>query len=194
VGIKIKLAAAAMALAAPSAADAAIIVAGKCDSVTASTGCLFQGNITGNTNPINLNSYKHTEAFYNFYNNVITSARPNIELNYLFDTDSTAGLITGAGTASGTWSTPGYLIDFIAVKAGNFFTLYQIDAASSGSWDTFDIPFNRNPARLSHIVFFGSAAAAGAVPEPASWAMMIGGFGMAGAAIRRRRKPVLAAA
>ncbi len=29
---------------------------------------------------------------------------------------------------------------------------------------------------------------AGAVPEPAAWAMMIGGFGLAGAALRRRRK------
>lgn len=28
---------------------------------------------------------------------------------------------------------------------------------------------------------------AGAVPEPASWAMIIGGFGLAGAAVRRRR-------
>jgi hypothetical protein len=32
-----------------------------------------------------------------------------------------------------------------------------------------------------------------AVPEPASWAMMIGGFGLAGAAVRRR-KPVVATA
>ncbi|WP_375392075.1 PEPxxWA-CTERM sorting domain-containing protein [uncultured Sphingomonas sp.] len=30
-------------------------------------------------------------------------------------------------------------------------------------------------------------SATGAVPEPASWAMMIGGFGLAGAAMRRRR-------
>ncbi|HLZ76839.1 PEPxxWA-CTERM sorting domain-containing protein [Phenylobacterium sp.] len=30
----------------------------------------------------------------------------------------------------------------------------------------------------------------GAVPEPASWALMIGGFGLAGAALRRRRKIV----
>jgi hypothetical protein len=29
----------------------------------------------------------------------------------------------------------------------------------------------------------------GAVPEPASWAMMIGGFGMLGAATTRARKP-----
>ncbi|WP_294391919.1 PA14 domain-containing protein [uncultured Sphingomonas sp.] len=33
----------------------------------------------------------------------------------------------------------------------------------------------------------------GAVPEPASWALMVGGFGMAGAALRRRRaQPLLA--
>ncbi len=28
---------------------------------------------------------------------------------------------------------------------------------------------------------------AGAVPEPASWALMIGGFGLIGSALRRRR-------
>lgn len=34
----------------------------------------------------------------------------------------------------------------------------------------------------------------GTVPEPASWAMMIAGFGLVGAAARRRRQPVLARA
>lgn len=36
---------------------------------------------------------------------------------------------------------------------------------------------------LSEIIF---ADATGAVPEPATWALMIGGFGMAGAMLRRR--------
>jgi hypothetical protein len=33
----------------------------------------------------------------------------------------------------------------------------------------------------------GVAGGTGGVPEPASWALMIGGFGLAGAALRRRR-------
>ncbi len=34
------------------------------------------------------------------------------------------------------------------------------------------------------------ATAAGGVPEPATWALMIGGFGLAGASLRRRRAVV----
>ncbi|MBS0335062.1 MAG: PEPxxWA-CTERM sorting domain-containing protein [Proteobacteria bacterium] len=37
-------------------------------------------------------------------------------------------------------------------------------------------------------------ATPGAVPEPAEWALMILGFGAAGAALRRRRRVALAAA
>lgn len=41
-----------------------------------------------------------------------------------------------------------------------------------------------NAYALGEVQFTGAAVAG--VPEPASWAMMIGGFGMAGAAMRRR--------
>lgn len=36
-------------------------------------------------------------------------------------------------------------------------------------------------------VFFDGVSVTGSVPEPASWALMIGGFGLAGVALRRRR-------
>ncbi len=186
--LKLAIQAAALALGAlPVIAQAGPIVAANCNSVASPAGCLFQGNINSNPNPANANGYKNAEALYNLFNDTHPSANPDITLNYLFDTDSTAGLITGGGTASGTWSLPGYQVDFIAVKAGPYFVLYQIAAAASGTWDTFDIPYNNNPRELSHIVFFGQESA---VPEPAAWGMMIGGFGLAGAAVRRRKTRV----
>ncbi len=174
----------------PAAALAGPIVEANCNSVASPAGCLFEGNINNNPNPLNANSYKNAEALYNLFNDTHPSANPDITLNFLFSTDITGGLITGAGTASGTWSLPGYLVDFVAVKAANNFLLYQISPASSGSWNTFDIPYNNNPHALSHMMFFGQA---NPVPEPAAWGMMIGGFGLAGAAMRtRRRKAALA--
>lgn len=168
---------------APVVAHAGPIVAGKCDSVASPAGCLFEGNINNNPDPMNANSYKNAEALYNQLN------LPDITLNYLFDTDTTGGLITGGGTASGTWALPaGYLVDFIAVKAANYFVLYQVDPSAPHNWDTFDIPYKNNPHDLSHLVFFGSQA--NAVPEPAAWGMLIGGFALAGAAIRRRKVAV----
>lgn len=60
--------------------------------------------------------------------------------------------------------------------AGTFTSLTFID--SSENWHGFTV---------------GIGAPAGAIPEPASWALMIGGFGMIGAALRRRRGARVAA-
>jgi hypothetical protein len=48
--------------------------------------------------------------------------------------------------------------------------------APDGVWNSGSITFTYTPS------------GAGAVPEPATWAMMIGGFGMVGGAMRRRQK------
>jgi hypothetical protein len=53
---------------------------------------------------------------------------------------------------------------------------HQNDELNSGSWYDADVQ-----ATLVQTVV------AGGVPEPASWALMIGGFGMSGAMLRRRR-------
>jgi hypothetical protein len=168
-----------------SPASASTVVAANCVSVTASAGCLFSGNINDNPNAGNVNSYKNAEAAYNLFNDTHATANPDITLNLLGGTDSGfPGSWTGSGTSSGTWNLAGYLVNFIAVKAANNFVLYQITPASSGTWDTFDIPFNRNPPAVSHLMFFGTKG--GTVPEPAAWAMMLAGFGLVGSAMRRR--------
>ena len=69
---------------------------------------------------------------------------------------------------------------------------------NSGSHTSADIALvNHNTIRsgndfvLDDIAF--GATRPGGVPEPASWALMIGGFGMAGAMLRRRRAVAVAA-
>lgn len=49
--------------------------------------------------------------------------------------------------------------------------------------------FAADPANSTRMMAYqvGPASSASAVPEPASWVMMIGGFGMVGAGMRRRR-------
>jgi hypothetical protein len=139
----------AMSFAVPASAAVSIVV-GNCVSVTDSAGCLYDGNIAPNT-------VLETEADYNLYNDTNVSAQPDIDLNYLGKDDSGFGTVSfgDASLSFGTWSTPGYLVDFIAVKAGNNFVLYKLaTAASTGNWDTLDIPFRRNPRELSHIAFF----------------------------------------
>jgi len=57
----------------------------------------------------------------------------------------------------------------------------DFSALTSNSWD------NTGNA-VGDAWFKASFDSAGGVPEPASWAMMLGGFGMVGGALRSRRK------
>jgi hypothetical protein len=70
------------------------------------------------------------------------------------------------------------------------------------SWDWAQrVTFDFGGAKVNRVILSSSQnsfevdnlAVSGAVPEPATWAMMIMGFGLAGAAMRARRSGVLAA-
>ncbi|WP_243445868.1 PEPxxWA-CTERM sorting domain-containing protein [Polymorphobacter arshaanensis] len=60
---------------------------------------------------------------------------------------------------------------------GNVTAFYMIDAGAST--DVLTLNYNAS----SNAVLYST----GTVPEPASWALMIAGFGMVGAGLRRRR-------
>jgi hypothetical protein len=157
------------------------VIESACVAASEPEGCTFLGNV-------NLSHVAEIQSVYNGLDPARYDAP--ITLNYLANTEDAdflalGGSLTGVPGTSGTWSLPGYLVDFLAVKSGDHFTLYKLPtAASSGSWTTADMAFlhNGTPQVLSHIVFFG-----GAVPEPGSWVMMIAGFGLVGAVVRRRR-------
>ena len=174
-------------------AMATSVVAGRCVSVSDANGCNFTGNIAPNF-------VAATQTAYNIYNNTVPSANPDIVLKYIGQSDGGFGTISGSAT-SGGWSTPGYLVQFLAVKASNEFVLYKLATpASSGFWNTFNITNKRGIAQgLSHLTYFGIAddgggdGAGGVVPEPATWALLLSGFGMVGFASRRRRAAAVAA-
>jgi len=190
--IVLAAAAAAFSSAPALAVSGVSIVTGECASVTDAHGCLFQGNVAPLTAP-------DVPLVYNLFNDTNPAAGLDIAMTYLYKSDDAGFAGTVTGSTSGSWATPD-AVGFIAVKAANYFVLYQLAApATSGNWSTLDIPFNRNPHGLSHIAFFSAPGGTDigigpgpGVPEPASWALMIAGFGMVGTALRRR-KAVLAA-
>lgn len=110
--------------------------------------------------------------------------------------DGNAGLFSLSGVSpaslSGTWDVldNSVLIKYITVKAANSFALYELSGqgANSGVFTTLGL-LNKggNQPVVSHISFW-QADGAPAVPEPATWAMMIVGFAGIGFAMRRRNK------
>ncbi len=91
---------------------------------------------------------------------------------------------------SGTWSSPGP-VDFITVKAGNQYAVYEVGGATSGTWNTLGLTVgNGNTPELSHITFWtapkgyegpgGGGGDSSAVPEPTTMALLFGGLGVLG--------------
>lgn len=85
-----------------------------------------------------------------------------------------------------------FKVGFYAVKSGSGqVALYGLNPAVEDF-----VAFNTRIANkkgqllgISHVTLFGATIGNGnAVPEPATWAMMIMGFGATGAMIRRRRQ------
>ncbi len=181
---KLFLAAAAIVFGAMPATAAPIFVvsAAQCINVAHANGCKFDGNMGNQAHA------DETEAAYNLFNNTNPSADPDITLNFFGQTD---GSFAGNGQTSGTWATS-FFVEFLVVKASNEFVLYKLATpAKSGFWNTFNITNKKGvPHGLSHLAFLGSDGFdpdGGGVPEPATWAMLLSGFGMVGFAARRRR-------
>lgn len=85
-----------------------------------------------------------------------------------------------------------WFVSYYAVKAGpNQIQLFGIAPASKGFTATNSriLVGRGNIANISHVTFFGAPGGA-VVPEPSAWALMLLGFGGAGAMLRRRKTAI----
>jgi len=72
-------------------------------------------------------------------------------------------------------------------KGGGQSAIYKIDLSDPTSIINI---IDKNPGGTSNAVLFSTAPFTGGVPEPATWALMIMGFGAIGATMRHRRAKV----
>ena len=182
------------------AATAALTVLASASSASAATYLISRtigtGSVNGTitTNAIGVLSNANITAF----NLTLNDGTGSIVINQ----SNAAVAISGtAFTATAT----GLFFDFGA--SGNQYALFQNPSIGSGKNDfclqtagCFDFSgagenvdvsstFPGQVNRLRGNVQIG-AVQSGAVPEPATWAMMIGGFGAIGGAMRYRRRKV----
>lgn len=96
----------------------------------------------------------------------------------LFFNNTLAATYTQGIDGAGVFKKPFVTQSVSFLATSNFTTIRFVEGLGSNGGN------GSNDPMIDGVSFQG--AAAGAVPEPASWAMMIGGFGMIGAAMRRR--------
>jgi hypothetical protein len=89
---------------------------------------------------------------------------------------------------------------FTRSSSGWYYTDWTTEAIAVTPGDSYELALLANDcpygghAGYAYLDGFGAVIPpAGGVPEPATWAMLIAGFGMTGAVVRRRRKGLAAA-
>lgn len=95
-----------------------------------------------------------------------------------FDQDGNSlGIKTGDHADAGQTGETGEDRFYGAINAGGISRIFIKNAAGG--------------IEVDHVQYGREAAVTGAVPEPATWAMMIAGFGLIGGALRRRQAPAV---
>lgn len=186
--MKLKLLAAAAIMAAAVPANATLLVNGSFDADLAGWTVGRTGGTTGFVSPnsvwFNLAApaaqfRTGVSNFYTLSQSVVTTIGERYRLTYfVLNQDSTFNqfdVTTGAVTSSTSFEGPfegfvSFTQDFIATSETS---LVQFAVRHGGVKDNW--------------LFVDDVSLVNVIPEPESWAMLIAGFGLIGAAARRRR-------
>lgn len=101
-----------------------------------------------------------------------------IDTGSLYAVDAATGIGTFLGSTDGADETLDFGWAGVLYGHGDDGFLYTIDTATLAATQI---------AATTPTLVFGMAVAPGAIPEPATWAMLVLGFGVLGAGMRRRR-------
>jgi hypothetical protein len=184
------LAAATAAVAAPSAASAATIVGGFAAGLV---------NVKSSLQPIGAGS------IFTNGGSVVLGSSGDMSSIGLFVPFTTSSLTATAGSAVSFSSAFGSFVGTVGsvVAGAGYVSIYTLgDFTPAGTLSGYtagksSIQFTFNQAGGAGADISGSftfASPPSGVPEPASWGMLIAGAGMAGAAVRRRRREKVAVA
>jgi len=160
------------------------------------------------TNSFTLSSTTTITGFtfggWTFAGDTMTSVDWGISSSVDYAISGTASLTKGSGGTNGMGYDVyeyGSLIAPLTLAAGTYYFGLQNVVTSGnayGYWDVNNGPsvaFENQLGNVNGYLSAGSNSTAftllsSGVPEPASWAMMLGGFGLVGGAMRRRRASV----
>ena len=142
------------------------------------TGCVFNGNDNDHAAP-------EIEEAYN--EDHVEGPGPAI-----LQLGEFIGKIDGINSQTYGWDLDdvdgwdGTAAKFVIVKSSGQFKLFQLTTADVIGDASGFIPQGQGFKDISHLSFYAGIAST-VVPEPATWALMLLGFGAAGAVVRRRR-------
>jgi hypothetical protein len=169
----------------PSTASATVtLAAGEegCDLFSAQ-GCLFDWSGGGGGGG-DFDDPALIVAAYNAVHNATPAPEDLPTLTFL-------GKSGEGSSTSMTFTDLPFEVSFYAVKSATQFILFGLDTPTD-SFTAYNTRIANKKGKLqdiSHVTFFGAPSTPpGGVPEPAAWALMIFGFGAAGAALRASRR------
>ena len=175
-----------------TAASAAVVVASgtipsSLTSLTPPTSFTIGANLSGGSGSFGPTYYTFTTTMASLFNGQISSIEDATgiqNINFMAPTLTAGSSGTGATLATFMETSVDPNPETWAIKPANAVLL------AAGTY-TIDVSGTLNSSNGAYSGSF-NVANAPAVPEPATWAMMLLGFGAVGMVIRRRRKPVLA--